>query len=287
MSSLLQRQVRIMSYNVNDLPWPLKRNKEPLFQGMEKVFQERKIQKSYPDLLLLQEGFSSTTKNFISRLDYKYVHQGNGALTSNRFEEGSKGMQKAVLGSGLWILSRYPIIASDNLAYGGKRCAGYDCLANKGVSYVRIEIPDVGPMDIFNTHMNCYGASGCPPEVVSKAQNKQLESARKFIEEKNKGEIPIVYAGDFNIKSTDINCDELTGFCEFTHVGHYSEKSPEICDELTRPLDLHVSTDHHLYRDGASLKLLPIYAAKSMREQVQGMALSDHLAYEVVYQFSK
>lgn len=86
MVSQTERVLRIMSYNVNDLPWPLKRNKKPLFDRMRDVLQGREAKSLAPDIVLLQDGFTSTTRDFVSRLDYPYVHYGNGALTAHRFE---------------------------------------------------------------------------------------------------------------------------------------------------------------------------------------------------------
>ena len=47
--------------------------------------------------------------------------------------------------------------------------------------FARIEVPDIGRVDLFNTHMNCFGASGSPREKVTEIQQKQLAVAEKFI----------------------------------------------------------------------------------------------------------
>ncbi len=63
-----------------------------------------------------------------------------------------------LMGGGLHILSDDPLARVEHLAFA--HCAGYDCLANKGVMLVNVAVPGIpGGLDVVNTHMNSKAAA--------------------------------------------------------------------------------------------------------------------------------
>lgn len=115
------------------------------------------------------------------------------------------------LGSGLVILSKYPI---KTFQYQRHPCAGgLDDMARKGVLAATITLPGGRPFCIFNTHLNA-GAS--PTKQIRDGscdyRMLQLEYMKKFISQHVANELrsatqkPVVIgAGDLNIGPTEKN----------------------------------------------------------------------------------
>lgn len=110
---------------------------------------------------------------------------------------------------GLIILTKgnYPLIAASGFVF--KKCAGLDCISNKGALYARVQ---VGPSEadyihVFNTHLQAHDY----PEV----RTLQLGELKTFIERAtNKdGGHPIVLLGDLNIVAEKylFRCDYFSG----------------------------------------------------------------------------
>src|ERR1043165_7766210 len=88
--------LRVVSYNINGLPWPLKSDKRILFMEIARLISEEKTKGIAPDVLLIQEGFRSETEDMVRAMAYPYVYRDD---RSNSFPVlGSR----AVIGSGLW-----------------------------------------------------------------------------------------------------------------------------------------------------------------------------------------
>lgn len=114
------------------------------------------------------------------------------------------------LGSGLVILSRYPI---KTFEYRRHPCAGgLDDMARKGVLAATITLPDGRPFCIFNTHLN----AGAPrseqfPDAACDYRRAQLQNMEKFVSQYVAKELstqptqtPVVLgAGDLNIGPTE------------------------------------------------------------------------------------
>lgn len=244
-----------------------------------------------PEVLLIQEGFRPETKELIAALNFPYVIQGPKDSDKNPIDK-QQGIDKksdAILGAGLWILSRYPITKSGTIAFGASRCTGYDCYANKGIAYVQIQVPGVGPVDILNTHMNSKGSSGSSDKKVFETQKKQLEIVRYYYDRMTSKSIPAIFAGDFNITTERPNYPDLHAMLPMYNAGLFCEAYQYFCKigPNTTAKELHVSRDQHFYRAGTTWDIHPIYAIKNMREKVGDRILSDHEGYLVTYRFTK
>jgi endonuclease/exonuclease/phosphatase family metal-dependent hydrolase len=98
---------------------------------------------------------------------------------------------------GIFIASKWPIIASQNLVYTA--CRASDCLAAKGVQYARVEKTVDGRSKryhVFGTHMQAYG--GEPAAAVRKQQAREMA---EFVEQQAiPATEPVLLAGDFNTR---------------------------------------------------------------------------------------
>lgn len=96
---------------------------------------------------------------------------------------------KLGLGSGLFNLTRYKIVKSGFVQFSD--CDGVDCLAAKGVLFVRVEMPSGIHIDIFNTHLQAGWEK-------ADSRHKQLMQLSDYINFHDRGN-PTVVMGDFNV----------------------------------------------------------------------------------------
>ena len=278
-------EFRLMSYNVNGLPWPLKKNKAPLFDEMARIFQEQHGRGAAPHVLVVQEGFRGDVKHFIENAGYKFVQKG----PSSKVHRDDSDSSQALTNSGLYILSDFPIVQTDAVVFGSD-CSGWDCYANKGVLYVQIDVPGVGLVDIFNTHFNSVGSSGTKPEAVHAAQLKQMQTASEFVNSKISTDRPSLFGGDFNIKDeSPVYNNMLIAMQPMYNVGQFCKAYPKSCElgEGTPLEDLLFTTDHQFYKSGGGISVFPFYAATNMKSRLGDRDLSDHPGLVVHYKFYK
>jgi len=101
---------------------------------------------------------------------------------------------------GIFIASKWPIIASDDMVY--RTCRLSDCLAAKGVQYIHIDKVLDGQAKryhIFGTHMQAWGG----PEVAA-VRSEQARELARFIEQQEISPTePVVLVGDLNTRGPD------------------------------------------------------------------------------------
>lgn len=97
------------------------------------------------------------------------------------------------IGNELTILSKHPIVARNELAFG--LASSFDRMAKKGVLHARIKTPHHGLVDVFNTHLNVRR-----PYV----HKHQLDSMVRFVGQHQSKDRPVVISGDFNFTGTDL-----------------------------------------------------------------------------------
>lgn len=150
------------------------------------------------DVLCLQEMFN----NFTGRreklkkilLDYGFKYSSN--CPNNCFLCNGK-----VIDCGLLILSKHKILKSKFKPF--RKSKDIDLLAEKGILYSKIELPNKIIVNVFNLHLQA-SYSYVPDEedlITRKSQLQDLEEFTKSILKDNiKNEI-IIINGDFNINS--------------------------------------------------------------------------------------
>jgi len=169
--ALATNHLDLITYNVFGLPFPIKLKHKKRFKLIA-----RSLNALSSDIIALQETFSKHSKR-LARLDnFPYVAYGN---PPKKFQ---------FIDSGLITLSRYPILRIKRLVF--KACTGFDCFSRKGALLTTIKVPNIGEVDIYNTHLNA-GKN-------KKVKYIQLEQLYQFIE-KYSFNRPAVVLGDFNI----------------------------------------------------------------------------------------
>jgi endonuclease/exonuclease/phosphatase family metal-dependent hydrolase len=141
-----------------------------------------------PDLVGLQEAFIEADRDLLwSEL------RGSRLAHQVRFPG-------ATVGNGLWILSAHPIREAWFHRYGhaGRwwRLWEGDWWAGKGIGLARVEIPEVGFVDFFDTHAQA-GRGNPENETVRLGQ---MEELARFVGEARLPTAPAFVVGDFNTR---------------------------------------------------------------------------------------
>lgn len=158
------------------------------------------------DIVNLQETFSRYTSAIATDSGFpNYVRYDNRSLLS--------------FGSGLTSLSKHPIIEYDYKEFSS--CLSFDCWANKGILFTRIQLPGVGPIDVYNTH---YQASQYGSEFVD-IRLSDNQDLYEFYQKHNEGYLTII-SGDFNFLETS---EEYKNFVsKFSPVDTFRQINPDL-----------------------------------------------------------
>jgi endonuclease/exonuclease/phosphatase family metal-dependent hydrolase len=203
----------VMTYNVNGLPWPVAFGREAALERIGARLAEMRGAARQPRLVLLQEAFRDDAAAIAQRAGYAHVAYGPDAAfrsaaeptaADRRFRKDARWdrgeLAPKQLGSGLMVLSDYPITAVDRMAFPDFACAGFDCLANKGVLLVRIAVPGMTePLTVANAHLNARKAAGVPTTRSYQAYERQVGLMAGFIERRVSRGAPLLLGGDMNI----------------------------------------------------------------------------------------
>lgn len=285
-----ETEIRVLSYNVKGLPWPLVKDRGQ-YKQIGQILAEKRAQGVAPHVVTIQEGFRSEVEELVKISGYPYVFRGP-STREKAPNDISRGSGK-ITNSGIWILSEYPFIAKDKRPFRRGSCAGSDCYANKSMMFVRVQVPGAPePMEIFNTHMNAKGSTaGVSQEKVDAIQLQQLMEIDNFMNEVTNRNLPAVFAADFNLRKAYNGFKYLQPMLRMKNSGqHCLENLGSECDidASTDPLTLvELTADQHLFKSGKKMKVTPIFAVRNFRETLpSGRPLSDHLGYEMHYRLS-
>lgn len=269
-----QRTLSILSYNIKGLPAIIGPSHDR-FREIGKILKQRRQTGSQPDIVLLQEAFVKRVSELNAEAGYPYVAKGPESKDVS-FDGSTRDV---MLNSGLYILSDHPIIYSDKVSYGGL-CKSWDCKANKGAQLAIIRHKDSGEeFAIYNTHLQAS-------EEHSQIRIQQMTVLREFIE-KNRQDMTTFYIGDFNSNPKRKCYAHWLDISDTVNAGQSCLDNPQECtipattDKRMLVLD---SKDQH-FVDSRSKNIKVLKAERNFTEKFKGKSLSDHLGYEVVYQY--
>lgn len=293
--------LEVLTFNIEGLGWPARRGRGPSLERIGESLAELNARGEAPDVILVQEMFSPTAVRAMTQAGYRYQAWGPSRTQRNRlaseermlgpFRWGKGELGFHLVGSGLAILSRFPIMVSSSEPFGKRHCAGFDCLSNKGVQHVRIVLPGVPqPIDIFNTHLNSNGASRVPAERSGAAQALQLRDLGRFVAETGEFRAPKIFGGDFNMRGEPERLARLeTQLSAFTMVQRHCSVPPSSCKvEMSwngdEPwLD---TEDLQLFSSGSRVAITPIKVQTMFESPSKDSRYSDHDGFKVVYRLS-
>jgi len=238
-------EVSVLIYNIYGLPWPILSGRRDLIKQIGKIFGEMRQSGTEPDIVLLQEAFTMKSQPIPEYGGYPNVVGGpktkdkapklsedvNPEFSAGRsFWKGEKLGKK--LNSGLAILSNFPILEKHTLPFKRHECAGFDCMANKGILVALIQIPGVPePIYFLTTHMNSgIQTSGVSSERSLIAHNLQMREIDGFIRNFPGEGRALVYGGDFNMKQDRDRLSQITEQGQQSIVRVYCTVNVDECD---------------------------------------------------------
>lgn len=256
--------VHVVSFNIKGLPELLLSSAYPTSRYAE--IGEKLGKPGGPGIVVLQEAFNSGTKQLLAAANFPYVAKGPGAGSQFGFD------------SGLYVLSRYPIMEEKTAAFGPDLCLRWDCFANKGVQLVRLQVPGLPlPLEVYNTHLQA-GREDMP------TRERQAEVLVKFFHQQHRLGSPVIFAGDFNFRPglKQPSYMIFSNGTKLSHSGEYCLKngcafSP---DQGWQGI-WERAVDHQFYSTDGDIAIQPLSIARTFQTEVDAPRFSDHLALEV------
>jgi endonuclease/exonuclease/phosphatase family metal-dependent hydrolase len=295
-------ELSVMSYNIHGLPWPFATGRSKALSEIGTRLAQMRAAGTQPHLVLLQEAFTPDAKAIAQEAGYRFVVRGpargdrladvetSDERQYSRSDNALKGEGDGTFeDSGLMILSDYPIITVKKTPYPRFACAGYDCLANKGILMVRVAIPGAAqPITIFDTHMNSRRASGVRSIRSDTAFAWQAQFLRKFVRENTPDGAPAILAGDFNIGRRTYRETMIAGAGGVLPGGTdalrlaLAENPPSMNKSDAEAIVMRAK-DLMFARSGTGTRLAVEGYSVPFGNDAKGKTLSDHFGYVVRY----
>lgn len=324
-TGMASTEITVLIYNVAGLPWPLSRGKRsrtldengeriPIDSNRPKALRqigdalnELRAVGREPDIIMMQEAFIGEAAEIPERAGYPnwVVGPRTGDLGDTHSERASEAFiaersfwKGEKLGkwqpSGLIIASNFPILRKYSHPFNQWECAGFDCLANKGVLAVVIEVPGVPEeVALATTHFNSRGASGVKGERSLVAHNLQVDETNEFLNGLDEPIIPFIWGGDLNMRYAD---DRIVFFVErerskgeLNEVSSFCVENPTRCEVVIRwdtNTPWYETQDLQGWTTGTKVDIYPVRVEQLFDERVGKYMPSDHDALLVHYRLS-
>lgn len=291
--------ISVLTYNVKGLPWPLASGRPEALRRIGHRLARMRALGRQPSVVVLQEAFTPEAKAIARLSGYPFFVEGPYVrpapsaaerTTRNRFLGETA---PAALDSGLIILSDLPVRSVVRSAFPPAACAGWDCLAAKGVAMVTLDHPAGGAVAVATVHFNCQGASGAAKPRATAAYGRQAHFLADFLAAQRPRGAPLIVAGDFNRGDRPARIALLGA--ALARLGGGGVPT----DALTHAVaagrdgiggDADVRFIHRRGRDlqfafpGTTTQAVPLGVDVPFGTETDGSALSDHLGYTVHYQ---
>lgn len=292
--------LRVLTYNIEGLGFPARKGRETELRQIGEHLSAMLEAGTGPDIVLFQEMFSGAAKNAVAASGYPAIASGPRRTTrageqpaerlpgKAKVKRGEVGIHFA--GSGLAIASRFPIISTEMRAYGARSCAGFDCLANKGIMMARIAVPGLPtPIDVYNTHMNSRGASKAPAERNLEAHNRQALEASYFIDSTHDDNFPVIFGGDFNMRHSEPRWENFTRYQSLNLVHRVCADQSSGCEVLMSwdgDAPWMDTQDLQFFWEGNPATIRPVRVEALFDGRPESPTLSDHDGFMVTYKLT-
>lgn len=290
----------VLTYNIEGLSWPARTGRAASLRAIAERLRELREAGEAPDVVLFQEMFSRNAVRAVELLPYPSLAAGPARSEPRVRRTGPSlpGKRRPLRGelglklqaSGLAIATHFPIVSINSAPFPRRSCAGFDCLANKGVLHAEIEIPGVpGTLHLFNTHMNSQGASRVPARRHHAAHEQQTRFLADFIHDVAGMEAPLIFGGDFNMRYSELRFSAFDRTQPLLLIHRVCAERPDQCDvrmswDGDAPwLD---TQDLQLFWPGDRVDVRPVRVESMFDGGPSGPRLSDHDGFRVVYELS-
>lgn len=287
----------VLTYNVKGLPWPLASGRPAALARIADRLAAMRRDGRQPHIVVLQEAFTPEAKAIGQRAGYPFVIEGPYARSAPSAKAAAGRdwhlgeTQAAEVDSGLVLLSDLPVLSVERVAFAPEDCAGYDCLAAKGVLLVEVQTADRGPVVIATTHLNCQGASGASVERTTQAFGRQMALVGRLLGRVRARGVPAVIAGDFNqgqrpqrIALLHDALDRIQGHAAKDSLSRWHDADPR---DFAQGSELTAIRDHardlQFAFDTRNMRITPTAVDVPFGQETDGEMLSDHMGYTVHY----
>jgi endonuclease/exonuclease/phosphatase family metal-dependent hydrolase len=301
--------LNVMTYNIKGLPWIVTGDRSAELAAIGDRLRAMRARGAGPDVVVLQEAFSSDARAIAARAGYAHVAYGPGSgemarpdpqpPMPDRYAWRGEGYGSFV-SSGLVLMSDHPIAGIRRAAFPRTACAGYDCLANKGVLLARISVPGLGlPVQIMTAHMNSRIPTRTPIAHANEAFARQMAAFDRFVAANADPRLPMIFGGDLNLDSDPHRIAVLRqSSARWSRVQRDTGPTAifAVCGRASTPCRPAVgfaeitkkkrNNDWQLSFASAGVMVRPVAAAIRFMPDPAGRTLSDHQAVEVSYRLS-
>jgi endonuclease/exonuclease/phosphatase family metal-dependent hydrolase len=287
--------ISVLTYNVAALPWPIARDRRQALQRIGGRLADMRRRGIQPGVVVLQEAFTPEAKTIGDLASYPYQVHGPTLRGGPGDPAGSWYLgetEESAVDSGLVILTDFPVVRVERAAFPAGACAGYDCLAAKGVLLVTVEVPGRGEVSIAATHLNSRKASRASYERTHEAYRRQVDFLSEFLATHREAEVPLIVAGDFNRGRRPVRVAALEH--GMGRLGAIREGFGLAVDRDTAGLRgssdaawiRRRARDMQFLFDGRRLGIEPVSAEIPFGTESDGSTLSDHMGFTVRYRLS-
>lgn len=302
-------RLNVMTYNVKGLPWPVTADRTAELATIGDRLSAMRLSGSGPDVVVLQEAFSSEARAIATRAGYAYVVYGPGSADqapayaessmADRYPWKGEGLG-AYVSSGLVLMSDHPITNIRRAAFPRTACAGYDCLANKGVLLARIDVPGLAlPVEMMTAHMNSRIPTRTPIAHANQAFDRQMAALDRFVAANADPRLPMIFGGDLNLdadpqriaalRRSSVNWARDVGGGDPAAIFAVCGRSPAPCRPgigFASIAQKKRNNDWQMAFGSADVAVQPVSAAIRFMPDPAGRTLSDHQAVQVSYRLS-
>lgn len=297
----------VLTYNVHGLPWPVASGRPADLAAIGARLRDLRAHGQAPHIVVLQEAFTADARAIGPSAGYRYIVDGPsaeaaapalGSASDRAFAAAahwwSGETEGKLVGSGLQILSDYPVVARHAMAFPAFTCAGFDCLANKGALLVSVAVPGVAtPVDIVTTHLNSRAASGVANDRSDKAYARQVGLLADFVRDERDPRHPLIVAGDFNVGKAFARRSALLGqaSANWTAAGVVRDALGVARDRgfalsADARTSLRRAKDWQFFAPGSAAALDLTGIAVPFGHDASGTMLSDHIGYVARFRLS-
>lgn len=294
-------RLRVLLWNVEGLPWPIRSGREPKLAAIADWIAKRRKAGLGPDILILHKAFTPEASRIANAAGYANILPGPAADARRELPAPAKPAGYAQAGrwwkgegigkwldSGLYVATDLPVFASASDAFSTDSCAGYDCLSNKGGMVVHMSVPGaIEPIVVFNTHRN----SREPAKVgIARAEAAHLVQTREndillnALGDLSGGRSAMIAAGDFNNYRTGDRIGTFASDPDF----RLAAKGPARAGRAAQMTDAQAWRDAYDlvgFRSSRATTVEPLGVA-TLFDGKNGPRLSDHDAQYIVFRLS-
>lgn len=291
-------RLRILLWNVEGLPWPIRSGRGPKLAYIAGWIARRRAAGLGPDILIMHKAFIPEASRIPVAAGFASVVPGPSLDARRRLPAAKaaadyparahwwKGERVGKwLDSGLYIATDLPVETATSEAFGADSCAGYDCLSNKGAQLLSIALPGAPePLYLFNTHRNSREPAGVPVARAEAAHVLQTRENDALLA----GFVPpgsaMIAAGDFNnYRAGDKRgtfADDPAFRLAGKAAGYRARPAP-----MTDAAAWRKAYDLIGYRSSGGLRIEPL-AVATLFDGQHGPRLADHDAQYIVFRVS-